>query len=88
MLSNINATNILQQQASNPDNSVWVFASAGSGKTRVLSNRVLRLLLNDILPNKILCLTFTKAAANEMQDRINKELAYWVSCDNNDLILE
>ena len=64
--------------ASNPQESIWVAASAGTGKTKVLTDRVLRLLLprNDgsagTPPNRILCLTFTKAAANEMAVRINK----------------
>ncbi|MDA9231004.1 double-strand break repair helicase AddA [Rickettsiales bacterium] len=67
----------LQQQASNPKNSVFVAASAGSGKTKILTDRVLRLLLNDIRPNQILCLTFTKVAAFEMKNRIYKELSEW-----------
>lgn len=75
----------LQQFASDPKNSVWVFASAGSGKTRILISRVIRLLLSDVTPNKILCLTFTKVAAAEMQSRINSELASWVLCDDENL---
>jgi ATP-dependent helicase/nuclease subunit A len=67
----------LQQIASDPENSVWVFASAGCGKTKILTNRVLRLLLNDTPPNKILCLTYTNAGANEMQERIKKTLLNW-----------
>ena len=59
-----------QRRASNPLKSVWVEASAGTGKTKVLSDRVLRLLLNNVNPAKILCLTYTKAAAVEMNDRI------------------
>ena len=55
-----------QRMASNPENSVWVEASAGTGKTKVLSDRVLRLLLNGVSPSRILCLTYTKAAAVEM----------------------
>lgn len=78
MNSNLNNTIKLQQIASNPKNSAWVFASAGSGKTKVLVDRVLRLLLDGIKPDKILCLTFTKVAASEMQNRINSELANWV----------
>ena len=75
--------NTLQRTASNPQESVWVGASAGTGKTKVLTDRVLRLLLprDDgrpaTPPNRILCLTFTKAAANEMALRINKELGRW-----------
>ena len=59
-------TNIEQLKASNPFDSVWVSASAGTGKTKVLVDRVLRLLLQYGNPDKILCLTFTKAAAAEM----------------------
>ena len=75
--------NILQNRASNPESSVWVGASAGSGKTKVLTDRILRLLLpnknslNACLPHKILALTFTKAAASEMALRINKRLSDW-----------
>ncbi|MCF6216183.1 MAG: double-strand break repair helicase AddA [Emcibacter sp.] len=70
-----------QNRASEPQASVWVAASAGTGKTFVLTNRVLRILLADGLPEKILCLTFTKAAAAEMANRINKKLGEWVTCD-------
>lgn len=85
MTSPILQTIKLQQLASDPKNSVWVFASAGSGKTKILTDRVLRLLLDDVSSNKILCLTFTKVAAAEMQNRINSELAEWILCDNNRL---
>jgi len=60
-----------------PARSAWVSANAGSGKTRVLTNRVARLLLNGTLPGRILCLTFTKAAAAEMQNRLFKQLGEW-----------
>lgn len=66
-----------QRQASNPNCSVWVEASAGTGKTKVLSDRVLRLLLAKVDPSKILCLTYTKAAAVEMNERITKRLSTW-----------
>lgn len=75
--------NKLQRAASNPHESIWVGASAGTGKTKVLTDRVLRLLLPrsdgrvGTPPNRILCLTFTKAAANEMALRINKTLGKW-----------
>lgn len=78
---------ILQRRASNPDASIWVGASAGTGKTKVLTDRVLRILLprDDGRPgtpaHKILCLTFTKAAANEMALRINKILSSWAVMD-------
>lgn len=66
-----------QIEASNPQSSVWVSASAGTGKTKILTDRVLRLLLNGIDPEKILCLTFTNAASNEMKNRINASLIEW-----------
>ncbi|MDX2083276.1 MAG: UvrD-helicase domain-containing protein [Rickettsiales bacterium] len=84
-LNTSSKTIALQQIASNPQNSSWVFASAGSGKTKVLINRVLRLLLSGIKPEKILCLTFTKVAATEMQNRINAELANWILLDKKQL---
>ncbi len=67
--------NELQQQASDPQYSVWVSASAGTGKTKILTDRVLRLLIEGVAFNKILCLTFTNAAALEMQSRIRSKLA-------------
>jgi ATP-dependent helicase/nuclease subunit A len=68
-----------QRQAVVPDRNVWLSASAGSGKTQVLSARVIRLLLeDDVFPENLLCLTFTKAAAAEMAERINARLASWV----------
>jgi ATP-dependent helicase/nuclease subunit A len=67
-----------QRQASNPADLVWLSASAGTGKTQVLSARVLRLLLHGVRPEAILCLTFTKAGAAEMADRIHARLAHWV----------
>ena len=58
-----------------PDASVWVGASAGSGKTRLLTERVIRLLIGGTPPERILCVTFTRAAAAEMAQRINQTLA-------------
>ena len=66
-----------QRKASNPQKSVWVQASAGTGKTKVLSDRVLRILLSGCLPGRILCLTYTKAAAVEMSQRISARLSAW-----------
>ncbi|MGB1546952.1 MAG: double-strand break repair helicase AddA [Alphaproteobacteria bacterium] len=66
-----------QQVAANPELSVWVRANAGTGKTRVLTDRVLRLLLDGTAPSRILCLTFTKAAAAEMANRLYEELGKW-----------
>lgn len=68
-----------QASASRPGSSdVWLSASAGTGKTQVLTARVLRLLLHDARPESILCLTFTKAGAAEMANRINEILGAWV----------
>lgn len=68
-----------QALAVDPADSVWLSASAGTGKTQVLSARVLRLLLqDDVRPEQILCLTFTKAGAAEMATRVNEVLAKWV----------
>jgi len=66
-----------QKLAADPQRSVWVSASAGSGKTRVLVERCLRLMLNGTRPEKILCITFTKAAAAEMANRLNSTLGDW-----------
>jgi len=85
MVAELADTVKLQQTASNPRNSAWVFASAGSGKTKVLTDRVLRLLLDDVQPHKILCLTFTKTAAAEMQQRINARLAELVILSDDKL---
>ena len=63
-----------QASAANPLASVWVSANAGSGKTHVLTERVIRLLLEGTDPSKILCLTYTKAAASEMRERIEAAL--------------
>ncbi|HEV8406559.1 MAG TPA: UvrD-helicase domain-containing protein, partial [Sphingomicrobium sp.] len=62
-----------------------VSASAGSGKTHVLTARVLRLLLRGARPESILCLTFTKAAAAEMSNRIGVRLAGWVRLKDSEL---
>ncbi len=77
-----------QLQASDPAYSVWVAASAGTGKTTVLTSRVLRLLLNNTNPGKILCLTYTKAGAAEMECRIKARLCRWVTLPENELIVE
>jgi len=64
-----------QRRAADPAASIWVTASAGTGKTRVLADRVMRLLLAGIDPRQILCLTFTKAAAAEMVKRVEQDLS-------------
>ncbi len=74
-----------QQTAAHPLNSVWVSASAGSGKTKVLTDRVLNLLLTGTPPEKLLCLTFTKAAAAEMSNRITTTLKLWAIQSDEDL---
>jgi ATP-dependent helicase/nuclease subunit A len=77
--------NLEQIKSSDPSISVWVSASAGTGKTKVLTDRVLRLLLTGAAPHKILCLTFTNAAAAEMLHRINKELLAFSRISQEDL---
>jgi ATP-dependent helicase/nuclease subunit A len=67
-----------QERASRPRDHAALSASAGTGKTHVLTARVLRLLLAGVDPSSILCLTFTKAGAAEMAHRIHERLAYWV----------
>ena len=74
-----------QNAASAPSNSIWLSANAGSGKTRVLTDRVARLLLNGADPQNILCLTYTKAAASEMQNRLFKTLGAWAMLPDRDL---
>ncbi|WP_380878839.1 double-strand break repair helicase AddA [Sphingomonas sp. DBB INV C78] len=74
-----------QRIASDPRELVWLSASAGTGKTHVLSARVLRLLLSGVRPETILCLTFTKAGAAEMAERVHARLAWWVRLDENAL---
>ena len=78
-----------QLAAVQPSDNVWLSASAGTGKTQVLSARVLRLLLRpDVEPGQILCLTFTKAGAAEMANRINAVLARWVRLEDTKLFSE
>ena len=71
--------------SSDPNTSVWVGANAGTGKTGVLVDRILRLLLKGVQPSSILCLTFTKAAAVEMSTRLNAQLAHWSAIDDKAL---
>src|ERR1700730_11061493 len=78
-------TRVKQHQASNPNQSVWVSANAGSGKTHVLASRVIRLLLQGVEPSRILCLTFTKAAAANMAERIFGKLARWTRLADDEL---
>lgn len=69
----------------NPEASVWVSANAGAGKTRVLIDRVARLLVCGAAPERILCLTFTKAAAAEMSNRLSTKLGCWVLATDREL---
>src|SRR5213082_3418764 len=69
----------VQRQALGPGVSVWVSASAGTGKTKVLTDRLLALMLDGTDPARILCLTFTRAAAAEMANRVNDWLAAWAT---------
>jgi ATP-dependent helicase/nuclease subunit A len=70
-----------QRQALNPSATIWVTASAGSGKTKVLTDRLLSLMLSGTPPERILCLTFTKAAAAEMATRLEVRLKAWALAD-------
>lgn len=78
-------TLVAQATASDPRNSAWVSANAGSGKTHVLSQRVIRLLLGNTDPSRILCLTYTRAAAANMANRVFKELSAWTTLSDADL---
>jgi ATP-dependent helicase/nuclease subunit A len=77
-----------QVEAADPGTSVWVSANAGSGKTHALAQRVINLLLKGHDPAKILCITFTKAAAANMADRVFRTLARWTTCDDATLAKE
>ena len=77
-----------QALAGDPKGSAWVSANAGSGKTYVLSTRVIRLLLSGTDPSKILCLTYTKTAAAEMKNRVFSRLAEWATMPDAQLAKE
>src|ERR1700756_5301557 len=72
----------LQRAVADPAVSAWVAANAGSGKTHVLAQRVINLLLEGVAPEKILCITFTKAAAANMANRVFGTLAEWTTLDD------
>lgn len=74
-----------QVLAADPRQSTWLSANAGSGKTRVLTDRVARLLLEGVEPGRILCLTYTKAAASEMQNRLFRRLGEWAMREDDAL---
>ncbi|MGY5809348.1 double-strand break repair helicase AddA [Rhizobium sp. LEGMi198b] len=78
-------TTVQQSIASDPERSAWVSANAGSGKTHVLTQRVIRLLLAGARPSAILCLTYTKAAASEMSNRVFDRLAAWATLPDEEL---
>ena len=77
-----------QNLASDPAHSAWVSANAGSGKTHVLTQRVIRLMLDGARPSSILCLTYTKAAASEMSNRVFERLSRWTALDDETLAKE
>lgn len=77
--------NIVQTDAAQPENSAWVSANAGTGKTHVLTNRIVRLLLKGVRPRHILCLTYTKASAAEMANRLARLLGKWAVMDDDTL---
>jgi ATP-dependent helicase/nuclease subunit A len=79
------AVRATQARASDPASSAFVSANAGSGKTHVLVQRVIRLLLAGVAPEKILCITFTKAAAANMAERVFSTLGDWVTLDDSAL---
>jgi len=79
---------LAQIAAANPAASTWLTANAGSGKTKVLTDRVTRLLLEGVDPEGVLCLTYTKAAAAEMQNRLFKRLGEWTMMDDGRLLEE
>ena len=74
-----------QRSAADPAVSAWVRANAGTGKTHVLVQRILRLLLTGAEPRSILCLTFTKNAAAEMESRVLSKLGEWATSSDAEL---
>ncbi|MEJ2029997.1 MAG: UvrD-helicase domain-containing protein, partial [Maritimibacter sp.] len=83
-----NDATLRQIEAADPGANTWLAANAGSGKTRVLTDRVARLLLAGVSPQNILCLTYTKAAASEMQNRLFKRLGAWAMKPDGELRAE
>lgn len=81
----MNEASLRQIVAADPTASTWLSANAGSGKTRVLTDRVARLLLNGTSPQRVLCLTYTKAAASEMQNRLFARLGAWAMLSDAEL---
>jgi len=81
-------TRIAQAKAAEPDISAFVSANAGSGKTHVLAQRVIRLLLGGADPSRILCLTYTRAAAANMAGRVFNNLSRWATLPQDELAKE
>jgi ATP-dependent helicase/nuclease subunit A len=79
------SANEVQVAAARPEESAWVSANAGTGKTHVLTNRIVRLLLKGVRPRHILCLTYTKASAAEMANRLARLLGKWAVLDDDAL---
>jgi ATP-dependent helicase/nuclease subunit A len=75
-----------QLAAANPKVSVWTSANAGTGKTHLLVDRLSRLLLNNVTPSRILCLTFTRAAVAEMSVRLEARLSNWATDSKSTLV--
>lgn len=86
VVNEIPRANTEQRQAADPAASAWVNANAGSGKTHVLVDRLIRLMLAGAPPSRILCLTFTKAAAAEMSTRLFGRLSGWIALDDARLV--
>lgn len=87
-MSGLHEASLRQIAAANPTESTWLSANAGSGKTKVLTDRVARLLLAGTEPQRILCLTYTKAAASEMQNRLLRRLGDWAMLEDRALRAE
>ncbi|MEM8686969.1 MAG: double-strand break repair helicase AddA [Pseudomonadota bacterium] len=83
--ASLSHASVQQARASRPEASAWVSANAGSGKTYVLVNRIIRLMLAGARPEQILCLTFTRAAAAEMETRLFRRLSAWIVMSNQEL---
>lgn len=84
----LSAASAAQRRAADPGLSTWVAANAGAGKTTVLIDRVARLLLGGVDPASVLCLTYTKAAAGEMQNRLFKRLGAWAMLEDGALLAD
>ncbi len=76
-----------QIHASNPSYNIWVCASAGTGKTKTLIDRILRILLKNVSPSQIVCLTYTRAACAQMKTRLYDKLHQWTNLDTEYLNL-